>query len=404
MSSNNFQELEIRFNCEVNKVHDWLLANKLSIHYTDKTQYMLIKGSHLSKNKGPDTNFKLCMGDHEIEKTDNYKYLGIIIDDKLNWKPQINKLCSKLSSVCGVLSKVRHYLDRESLMLIYNSLFDSRLRYGILSWGTASDDSLAKLKVLQNRAVRFITFSPFRTSMSPLYSTLKIIPLEKQLFLQRAIFMHSLHYKNVPMALSTYCHQPQHNYGTRYKTSSNYVLPVSRTNRGQCSIKYAGPKVWANVPKQYKQIAFRKPFAKKLKEHVLGEIYEDLPPQSSQASRFMDQNDHPDEMITLFESDDEEEEFLGFGTPETEPDISDKKQNEELAALFQSDEEDEDDFLGFGAPDSPIKHPTNTEAHDQLITLFESDPEDNFMGFDSLERELDTLFLTDTEDGDFLGF
>ena len=36
-------------------------------------------------------------------------------DDKLNWDLQISKLCSKLSSVCGVLiSKVRHYLDRIS--------------------------------------------------------------------------------------------------------------------------------------------------------------------------------------------------------------------------------------------------------------------------------------------------
>ena len=42
MSSKNFQELEIRFNREVNKVQDWLLANGLSVHYVDKTQYMLI--------------------------------------------------------------------------------------------------------------------------------------------------------------------------------------------------------------------------------------------------------------------------------------------------------------------------------------------------------------------------
>ena len=68
------------------------------------------------------------MGVHEIEKTASYTYLGVILDDKMNWKLQIDKICSKLSSVCGVLSKVRHYLDRPSLMLIYHSLFDSRLQ------------------------------------------------------------------------------------------------------------------------------------------------------------------------------------------------------------------------------------------------------------------------------------
>ena len=87
------------------------------------------------------------MGQHEIEQTNNYKYLGIIMDDKMDWKQQIKKLCSKLSTVCGVLSKVRHYLDRKSLMIIYNSLFDSRLRYGILGWGTACEQELSKIRI-----------------------------------------------------------------------------------------------------------------------------------------------------------------------------------------------------------------------------------------------------------------
>ena len=135
LSSPNIQELETRFNQEVNKVHEWLLANRLSVHYSEKTQFMLIQGPNVKDRRISSNNFKLYMGIHEIEKTDNYTYLGIILDEKLNWKLQINKMCSKLSSVCGVISKVCHYLDRSSLMLIYNSLFDSRLRYGIFGVG-----------------------------------------------------------------------------------------------------------------------------------------------------------------------------------------------------------------------------------------------------------------------------
>ena len=143
----------------------------------------------------------------------------------------IRELCSELAKVCGVLSKVRHYLDRRSLMLIYNSLFESRLRYALLVWGTTSENVLKKVKVLQNRAVRFITFSSFRSTLAPLYSSLKVIPLQKLLFLQRTSFMHSLHYKNLPFALGNYCHQPEHRYATRYATSENYVLPPIFTNK-----------------------------------------------------------------------------------------------------------------------------------------------------------------------------
>ena len=81
--------------------------------------------------------------------------------------------------------------------------------------------------------------------------------------------MHNLHYKNLPFALSVYCQQPEHRYSTRYMTSHNYVLPRATTNRGQKSIKFAGPKVWAEIPKHLKEVAFRKPFSRKLKEHIL---------------------------------------------------------------------------------------------------------------------------------------
>ena len=252
LSASNTDELEIRFNQEVNKVHDWLLANRLSVHYSDKTQYMLILGPNQKDKRASALNFELHMGAHKIEQTDNYTYLGIIIDDKLTWKLQVSKLCTKLSSVCGVLSKVRHYLDRPSLMLIYNSLFDSRLRYGILAWGTASEQQLSRLRVLQNRAIRFITFPSFRTSVSPLYSALKILPLNELLFLQKGIFMHSLQYNNLPFVFSSYCHKPLHEYATRYKTQQNYVLPCPTTNRGQRSIKFTGPQAWVEVPKQLK--------------------------------------------------------------------------------------------------------------------------------------------------------
>ena len=289
MSSKNFADLELKFNIEVNKVQDWLLANGLSVHYVDKTKYMLIKGPGLCTSRtGSDSNFKLLMGGHEIEQTDNYKYLGIYFDDKLSWKFQIDKMCSKLSSVCGIISKVRHYLDRKSLLLIYHSLFDSRLRYGLLAFGTASEHDISRLRILQNRTVRFIAFASYTARAAHVYDELEILPLKNLHFLQHSIFMHSFHYGTLPHTLSSYCQRPKHSHVTRYNANLNYILPYTTTDRGQSSIKFAGPKAWAEVPKEIKDIAFRKPFSKKLKEHILSDLKEgnkDLPKTSFSRSK-----------------------------------------------------------------------------------------------------------------------
>ena len=122
--------------------------------------------------------------------------------------------------------------------------------------------------------------------------------------------MHSHHNKNLPTVFQDYCHQPTHAYPTRYATSSNYVLPLSTTNRGQSSIKFSGPKAWAEVPNDLKEVAFRKPFSKKLKDYILKEIYEELPPTPSRTNT---ENVLFEGLRDLFEDDsDLNETFLGF--------------------------------------------------------------------------------------------
>ena len=129
--------------------------------------------------------------------------------------------------------------------------------------------------------------------------------------------MHSLHYDNLPFSLRGYCEQPTHRYSTRYKTAGNYVMPCPTTNRAQRSIKFAGPKAWVEVPKQIKDIAFRKPFSKKFKEHVLSKIFEEMTPVTTQISENAEM-EHLD-LYTLFQSDEDTDEFLGFDLPNFPP-------------------------------------------------------------------------------------
>ena len=113
------------------------------------------------------------------------------------------------------------------------------------------------------------------------------------------------------------------------------MLPRTVSNRGQNSIKYAGPKAWAEVPNQFKDIAFRKPFSKKFKDHILSVIYEELPPKSTHTPVI--QNDDPlNELRALFLNDDENDTFLGFDTSEFA----------DLEFIF-SNESDDEEFLGF---------------------------------------------------------
>ena len=47
------------------------------------------------------------------------KYLGVFIDCFLNWSTHLTSLSKKLSRATGMLSKIRHYVDWNTLHMVY---------------------------------------------------------------------------------------------------------------------------------------------------------------------------------------------------------------------------------------------------------------------------------------------
>lgn len=76
--------------------------------------------------------------DEVIKRTSQIKYLGIVVDEQLNWKSHINQLVGKLSSIIGILTRTNKLFPRKVLMMLYYSLIYSSLTYGIVLWGSSS--------------------------------------------------------------------------------------------------------------------------------------------------------------------------------------------------------------------------------------------------------------------------
>ena len=181
-------------------------------------------------------------------------------------------------------------------MLIYNSLVESRLRYGILSWGTATQQQINRLKVLQNKALRYITFSELDTPMLPIYSLLKVLPVDKLLHLSQANFMYGYHHGNLPSNFQAYFSKPTHSYPTRF-SKSNFSLPALQENMSEKSMKVLGPKVWTNITQEMKSLPFRKTFSRHLKLSLL----DSLPKYTGQYKQKFDRkNEIPTSLQEIF--------------------------------------------------------------------------------------------------------
>ena len=58
----------------------------------------------------PKPDLQIAIDGHRIDETDHTKFLGVIIDCKLNWKKHISYIPGKIAKGIGVITKARNLL------------------------------------------------------------------------------------------------------------------------------------------------------------------------------------------------------------------------------------------------------------------------------------------------------
>ena len=104
-------------NIELVKIIIWLKMNKLQLNLT-KTNFMIFH----PRQKKVHVNVPFTLENTVIVQVTETKFLGVLIDQHLSWKPYINFVSQKISKSVGIISKARFYLSSQTLMTLYYSL------------------------------------------------------------------------------------------------------------------------------------------------------------------------------------------------------------------------------------------------------------------------------------------
>ena len=186
----NLNDLQQEMNKEKNKIDLWMKCNKLSINYS-KTTYMLISNKSLKSS-----SFKLILNNNDITRSEHVKYLGVLLDNKLNWKAHVSSLYSKLSKTCGVFHKLNFVLFR-----VYFSLLQSHLQYSLINWGRANNSTLHPLQIIQNKIITICLFGHKRTLINNyyVYTKFQVLKLSDLCKLKYAKFMYKFENNSLPI-------------------------------------------------------------------------------------------------------------------------------------------------------------------------------------------------------------
>ena len=113
------------------------------------------------------------MNETKICKVQQFNFLGLNISDTLTWKSHTNKTSNKISQIIGILARFKKTINKNALLLLYNSLILPHLIYCITLWGKNNQ----RLIKLQKKAIRTITNVKYNAHTDPIFKQHNLLKL-----------------------------------------------------------------------------------------------------------------------------------------------------------------------------------------------------------------------------------
>ncbi len=197
------------------------------------------------------------LGDHDIHRVSCAKFLGVYIDDELQWDQHIQYVSSKLNSGSYALNSVKRALSTQNLKQLYYSIIHSHLTYAIILWGNAFKYKLKRIEVAQNKAIRNICNASYNAHTTILYKKLNIPKFHDLHSIQLGKMMYEYSKLNLPTPLSDLFTQNRdiHNHNTRHRNDPHIL---TRTYTASKTFLHKGPKLWSELPAELKIL--RRPY------------------------------------------------------------------------------------------------------------------------------------------------
>lgn len=176
----------------LNNIANWLDNNLLTLNVT-KTKYISFRKTKATKipTRTLSIHDNSCynrFNNNEspcpcsvINRVEEIKYLGVIIDEHLSFGPQIELrvLTKRPCKLIYVMKMIRNSAPTDVKKLVYIALCQSLLTYCINTWGGAAKTFMLNLERAQRAVIKTLLNKPYRYSTEKLYSEASLLGIRK---------------------------------------------------------------------------------------------------------------------------------------------------------------------------------------------------------------------------------
>jgi hypothetical protein len=145
---------ESRLKKGADKVIKWTNENGFRIS-AEKTKSMFIH--RRNRVLGRTARIKIWINNEEIEMTNHHRILGLIFEQRLNWKEHIKDVKARAMKKLNIIKSMAHKkwdADQQTLLRTHQMIILPKLRYENAAYGSASPTILKTLDPVHHKGVR----------------------------------------------------------------------------------------------------------------------------------------------------------------------------------------------------------------------------------------------------------
>ena len=223
---------------DVDIMQQWANESLMSFH-PEKCELLRVT------NKRNPVKGTYRMDDHILKDVNNKKYLGVTLQNKLNWNRHIQNICAKASSTLGVLRRNMGSCPRAVKERCYKTLVRPAVEYSSTVWDPHTSQNIEKLERIQRRGARFVNNNYDRfASPSAMIKELGWEPLIERRAKAKAITTYKIINQLIDIPRERFI---QSNL-TCTRSQSTLLIPFCRTNIYKFSYFPSAAKLWNTVP------------------------------------------------------------------------------------------------------------------------------------------------------------
>ena len=247
----------------INSLLEKLEVNTSKVVEWFRNNYMK---SNLAKNQLIVTNCeKACItvGNNLIEASPSVKFLGVTIDNKLNFDEHVSNICKRVSAKLHALARVASYMSSDKLRIIMKAFIESQFGYCPLIWMFHSRTLNNRINKLHERALRLVYKNPY-ASFRELLDKDKTVTIHHRNLQKLATEMYKVKNGDSPIIMQNIFRQIPNYYNLR----NNRIWATHNVHtvyNGTESLSFRGPKTWDILPNSLKEATSLKQFKREIK-------------------------------------------------------------------------------------------------------------------------------------------